>query len=135
MYGTEGMLMLGIKDRGDRNTIKGDPNSGELRLFGARAEIEKLTANQTAPELLQRNFHEIEPAKHHYRVSGIERGRATFAVAQMWHAFAEAIREGKPFAPGFREQLKMHHVWDATEVSLRERRWMKVEYGEGISHD
>ena len=130
VFGTEGMLMLGVKDRGDRNTVKGDPNSGELRLFGARAEMEKLAANPTAPELLQRNFHEIEPAKHHYHVSGIEYGRATFAVAQMWHAVAEAIREGKPFAPGFREQLKMHHVWDATETSMRERRWVKVEYGE-----
>lgn len=130
VYGTEGMLMLGVKDRGDKNTVKGDPNSGELRLFGARADIKALAANPTAPELLQRNFHEIEPAGHHYRVRGIEHGRATFAVAQMWHAFAEAIRDGKPFAPSFREQLKMHRVWDATETSMRERRWVKVDYGE-----
>ena len=46
------------------------------------------------------------------------------------NAFAEAIRDGKPFAPSFREQLKMHYVWDATELSMRERRWVKVEYGE-----
>ena len=48
----------------------------------------------------------------------------------MWHAFAEAIHEGKPFAASFREQLKMHHVSDATETSMRERRWVKVEYGD-----
>lgn len=129
VYGTEGMLMLGVYDRGDKNTVKGDPNSGELRLFGARADIEKLTVKPTAPELLQREFQEIAPAMHHYRVHGIDHGRATFPVAQMWYAFAEAIREGKPFAPGFREQLMMHHVWDATETSMRERRWVKVDYG------
>ncbi len=43
-------------DRGDKNTVKGDPNSGELRLFGARADIEKLAAKPTAPELLERDF-------------------------------------------------------------------------------
>ena len=129
VYGTEGMLMLGVKDRGDKNTVKGDPNSGELRLFGARADVDKLAANPTAPELLQRQFQEIAPADRHYYVSGIERGRATFAVAQMWHAFAASIRERSEFAPGFREQLKMHCVWDASEASMRERRWVNVDYG------
>ena len=129
VYGTDGMLMLGVKDHGDRNTVKGDPNSGELRLFGARADVRKLAANPTAPELLQRQFEEIAPADRHCYVAGIERGRATFAVAQTWHAFAAAIRDRSEFAPGFREQLKIHCVWDASEISMRERRWVNVDYG------
>ena len=130
IYGTDGMLMLGVKDRGDKNTVKGDPNSGELRLFGARADIGKLTHNPTAPELLQRQFSEITPADRHCFVDGIEHGRATFPVAQTWHAFAGAINSGADFAPGFREQLKMHYVWDATEKSMRDRCWVKVDYAD-----
>jgi predicted dehydrogenase len=129
VYGTEGMLMLRVADAGEKNTVKGDPNSGELRLFGARPDVANLTANPTAPELLQRQMSEITPRDHHTTVSGIERGRATFAVAQMWRAFGCAIRSGSDFAPGFREQLKMHYVWDATERSVAERRWVKVDYG------
>jgi predicted dehydrogenase len=128
VYGTEGMLMLGVRDHGAKNTVKGDPNSGQLKLFGARADIGKLAANPTAPELLQRQFSEIAPADRHTYVTGIEHGRATFAVAQTWHAFARAIHGGAPFAPGFREQLKMHCVWDATEQSMRDRRWATVDY-------
>jgi predicted dehydrogenase len=128
VYGTDGMLMLRVADAGEKNTVKGDPNSGELRLFGAKVDIAKLTANPTAPELLQRQMSEIEPRAHHTTVTGIEHGRATFAVAQMWRAFAKAIRAGSDFAPSFREQLKMHYVWDATERSVAERRWVKVDY-------
>jgi predicted dehydrogenase len=130
VYGTDGMLMLGVKDRGERNTVKGDPNSGELKLFGARADIGKLTKNPTAPELLQRQFSEIAPAARHTYVAGIEHGRATFPVAQTWQAFAAAIHSGADFAPGFREQLKMHYVWDATEKSMRDRCWVKVDYAD-----
>jgi predicted dehydrogenase len=128
LYGTEGMLMLGVRDEGDKNTVKGDPNAGALKLFGARADVKDLVANPTAPELLQRQFKEITPAPHHCYVSGIDRGRATFAVAQAWRAFADAIDTGSAFAPSFREQLKMHYVWDATEASMRERRWVAVDY-------
>src|SRR6185436_2461131 len=95
---------------------------------GARAEIGRLLSNPTAPELLQRQFHEIPPAKKHYYVSGIDHGRATFPVAQTWHAFAAAIRSGAAFSPDFGDQLKMHCVWDATEQSMRDRRWVAVDY-------
>ena len=128
VYGTEGMLMLGVKDTGEKNTVKGDPKSGELRLYGARVDMEKLMANPTAPELLQRQFNEITPADRHYFVTGIDRGRATFPVAQLWHAFAAAIHEGRECAPSFRDELKMHCVLDAAEKSMQERRWVKVDY-------
>ena len=128
VYGTEGMLMLGVQDRGPRDTVKGDPDSGSLKLYGARVDIERLVANPTAPELLQRQFKEIPPAEKHYYVTGIEHGRATFPVAQTWHAFARAIHTGAAFAPDLRDQLKMHYVWDAAEKSVRDRCWVKVDY-------
>lgn len=128
LYGSEGMLMLGVRDEGRKDTVKGDPDSGELRLYGARVDVRHLMSNPTAPELLQRRFREIEPAARHTTVHGIERGRATFPVAQTWQAFAHAIRTGAPFSPGFRDQLKMHYVWDASERSLRDRCWAEVDY-------
>jgi predicted dehydrogenase len=129
LYGSEGMLMLGVEDRGSKDTVKGDPDSGTLKLYGARVDAGALMSKPTAPELLLRQFREIAPEKKHYTVSGIEHGRATFPVAQTWLAFSQAIRGGKAFDPGFREQLKMHCVWDASETSMRERRWVKVDYG------
>ena len=128
VYGTEGMLMLGVQDTGEKNTVKGDPHSGELKLFGAKIDMPKLMANPTAPELLQRQFKEITPDEKHYVVSGIDRGRATFPVAQLWHAFARAIHEGRECAPSFRDVLKIHCVMDAAEQSSGERRWIKVDY-------
>ena len=128
VYGTEGMLMLGVQDQGRKDTVKGDPDSGSLKLYGARVDVAQLISKPTAPELLQRQFREITPAQKHYTVTGIEHGRATFPVAQTWHAFAAAIRSGAEFTPGFREQLKMHYVWDATERSMRERAWVTVDY-------
>jgi len=130
VYGTEGMLMLGQKDTGEKNTVKGDPNHGELKLYGNRVDMQQLMANPTAPELLQRQFREIPPADRHCYAHGIDKGRATFAVAQMWHAFAHAINNGTECAPSFHDKLKIHYVWDATEKSMRERRWIKVDYGE-----
>jgi hypothetical protein len=49
-------------------------------------------------------------------------------VAQTWHAFATAIHSGAEFSPDFRDQLKMHCVWDAAEKSVRDRGWVKVDY-------
>jgi predicted dehydrogenase len=128
VYGTEGMLMLRQSDTGEKNTVKGDPNHGELKLYGNRVDMKQLMANPTAPELLQRQFKEIPPAERHFYVQGIEKGRATFAVAQMWHAFAHAIYSGSECAPSFRDKLKTHYVWDATEKSMRDRCWIKVDY-------
>jgi predicted dehydrogenase len=128
VYGTEGMLMLAVKDTGEKNTVKGDPKHGELRLYGNRVDMKQLMANPTAPELLQRQFSEIQPDDRHYHVHGIDRGRGTFPVSQMWHAFAAAIHGQSECAPSFRDELKLHYVWDATEKSMRERCWVKVDY-------
>jgi hypothetical protein len=46
----------------------------------------------------------------------------------MWHAFAHAINEGRECAPSFRDELKTHCVWDATEKSARDKCWVKVDY-------
>ena len=130
VYGTEGMLMVKVEDTPDRAkvSVKGDPRSGELKLYGARIDLEKYMASPVAPELLQREFKEIPLEDRHFYVTGIEHGRATFTVAQMWYAFAEAINSGGECVPGFRDELKMHCVMDATEVSMRERRWVNVDY-------
>jgi len=82
-----------------------------------------------APERLERRYKEIPPADRHVIVRGIERGRATFLVAQTWTAFADAIRSGRDGAPSFRDELKIHCVWDAAEKSVREKRWVDVDYG------
>jgi len=128
VYGTEGMLMLAVKDSGEKNTVAGNPKHGELKLYGNRVELERLMANPTAPELLQRQFKEIEPEPRFYHVDGVDRGRSTFPVAQMWHAFGGAIRSGAECSPSFRDELKLHYVWDATEKSMRDRAWVKVDY-------
>ena len=129
-YGTEGMLMVKMEDEegAAKNSVKGDPKHGLLKLYGARVDIPNLIANPVAPELLQREFKEIPLEDKHYYVTGFDHGRATFPVAQMWHAFAKAIREGHECAPSFRDAFKMHCFMDATEKSMAERRWVKVDY-------
>lgn len=132
IYGTEGMFMLKVEDAaGDvKDTVKGDPKHGMLKLYGARVDMQKLMADPTAPELLQREFKEVPTDPRHIYITGIERARATFPVAQMWHAFATAINSGTECTPSFRDVLKMHYFMDATEVSMAERRWAKVDYKE-----
>ena len=131
IYGTEGMLMLttGESAEWEKKSGHGDPVRGELKLYGARADLDRIMADPTAPERLQRQFREIPLDARHIYVTGIERGRATFLVAQMWHAFAAAINSGSECAPSFRDKLKIHCIWDAAEQSVRERRWVPVDYG------
>jgi predicted dehydrogenase len=128
VYGTEGMLMIRPEDKGAKDSVKGDPNSGEMKLYGARVDMHKLMTEPVAPELLQREFREIEPDERHVHVQGLHRGRAIFPVAQMWRVFAEAIRSGVDCAPSFRDVLKIHYFMDATEKSMAERRWVDVDY-------
>jgi predicted dehydrogenase len=130
VYGTEGMMMLKVEDAADgtKDTVKGDPKHGILTLYGARVDMDKLIADPTAPELLQREFKKIPPDDRHVYVAGFDRGRATFPVAQMWHAFATAINTGLECKPSFRDVLKMHRFMDATEKSMSDRRWAKVNY-------
>jgi predicted dehydrogenase len=137
-YGTEGMLMVKVEDNPNREkiSVKGDPRSGELKLYGARIDLPKYIANPVAPELLQREFQEIPLEAKHFYVTGIEESRATFPVAQMWYAFAKAIQSGGECTPNFRDELKMHCVMDATELSMHDRRWVTVDYsliGEELS--
>ncbi len=130
LYGTEGMLMLTTDDspQWEKKSGHGDPSRGVLKLVGAHADIPKLLADPTAPERLQRQFNDLPIAEHHYRVKGIERGRATFLVAQMWHAFAEAIHKGVDCEPSFGDKLKIHYIWDAVDKSLATKSWATVDY-------
>jgi predicted dehydrogenase len=130
LYGTEGMLMLTTADSPEwsKQSGEGDPSRGVLKLYGAHADVKKIVADAVAPERLQRQFRELPIADHHYYVQGIERGRATFLVAQMWHAFAQAIHARRDAAPNFRDKLKIHYIWDAVDQSVRGKRWVKVDY-------
>ena len=130
IYGTEGMLMLATADSAawNKENGEGDPARGELRLYGAHADLQNLLENPTAPERLQKQFRALPVADRHTYVHDIERGRATFLVAQTWHAFARAINEGHECAPSFRDKLKIHRVWDAAENSLRTHSWSQVDY-------
>jgi predicted dehydrogenase len=130
IYGTKGMLMLNTAESAqwDKKSGHGDPTRGELKLYGAHADVAALIANPTAPERLQRQFREIEIPERHYYVKGIEHGRATFLVAQAWHAFAQAIHAGRDCAPSFRDKLKIHYIWDALDESVRDQRWARVDY-------
>jgi predicted dehydrogenase len=130
VYGTEGMLMLDTAHLGDwdKHSGQGDPPRGELKLYGARADLPAMMKDPIAPERLERRYSEIPIPDRHCYVAGIDRGRAKFLVAQTWHAFARAVREGRDSAPSFRDELKIHCVWDAAERSVRERRWVDVDY-------
>jgi predicted dehydrogenase len=130
VYGTEGMLMLATGDSPAwrKEAGQGDPTRGELKLFGARVDMEQLMSEPTAPERLQKQFREIPVPPDYHWVPGIERSRAAFLVAQTWHAFARAIHEGRECAPSFRDKLKIHRIWDAAEESVRTRAWQNVDY-------
>lgn len=131
LYGSEGMLTLVSGDSPqtwDKDAGAGDPTRGASRLYGARAEIERLLENPTAPERLQKQFRELAVPEDHVWVKHIERSRATFLVAQTWVAFARAIREERECAPSFRDKLKIHCIWDAAERSVDTRGWVDVDY-------
>lgn len=131
VYGTEGMLMLASGETPglwDKSRGAGDPTRGESRLYGTRVDVERLIAEPTAPERLQRQFAEIPIPDRHVLVSGIDRTRATFAVAQMWAALAHSIHGGRECAPSFRDKLKIHYIWDAAERSASTRSWAEVDY-------
>jgi predicted dehydrogenase len=131
LYGTEGMLMLASGDSPqlwNARAGSGDPTRGESRLFGARADMEELLHEPTAPERLQRQFREMEIPEALYRVHDMPRGGAAFLVAQTWAAFGHAIVSGEACGPDFGAKLKIHCVWDAAERSVRERAWVDVDY-------
>jgi predicted dehydrogenase len=134
IYGTEGMLMLatGETPDWDKQSGEGDPSRGELKLYGAQANIRQYVANPTPPERLQNQYREITIPKKHFYVQGMDRGRGAYLVAQTWHAFAKAINMKHECAPSFRDKLKIHRVWDAAEASVDKRGWVNVDYS-GIS--
>ncbi|NBR30115.1 MAG: gfo/Idh/MocA family oxidoreductase, partial [Betaproteobacteria bacterium] len=106
LYGSDGMLMLDTVELSnwDKKTGQGDPPRGELRLFGAHADLAQMMKDPIAPERLERRFTEIPLDDKHITVKGIDRGRATFLVAQTWTAFHKAIGEGRDGAPSFRDE-------------------------------
>ena len=130
LYGSAGMLMLASGDLpgSDGNSGVRNASHGELRLYGAHADVDQFIAKPTAPERLQGQFKEI-PADDQYRyVTGVDGGRDTFLVAQTWHSFHNAICAGTECAPSFGDKLKIHRVWDAAERSVRDHCAVKIDY-------
>lgn len=131
LYGTEGMLMLttdNTPQNWTKETGEGDPTRGRLKLYGAHVDMRRLLAEKIAPERLQREFREIPIPPRHTYVEGFREGSSAFGVAQAWHAFAQAIHEGRECQPSFRDVLKIHCVWDAAEEATRNRTWERVDY-------
>jgi predicted dehydrogenase len=131
LYGTRGMLMLATDDtpqNWDKETGKGDPTHGTLKLYGAEVDFDQFRKGPVAPERFQREFKEIKIPERHVRVSGFKHGQAAFEVAQAWHAFAEGVRDGRQSHPSFEDVIKIHYVLDAAETSVKSRSWQKVDY-------
>ena len=129
VYGSEGMLMLqsfAPTEGWKKETGEGDPNRGGLHLFGNRIDMDKFLTDPIPPERLQRLFEEI-PTRSQAKTS-IPEGRAAYYVAQAWAAFHEAIVSGTPYAPSFKEGLKIHDILDASERSVARRGWADVDY-------
>lgn len=131
VYGTEGMLLLTTgrpSAEWRKDTGLGDPTGGVVRLYGARVDMERLLADPTPPERLQGQFEEIPIPDRHLYVSGIEQERATFAVAQTWARFHEAIREDVECSPSFQDGYKIHLILDAAEKSVATSTVVEVDY-------
>jgi predicted dehydrogenase len=131
LYGTEGMLILQSDmspKEWSKETGRGDPTRGELKLYGARVDIQKLLREGLPPERLQKEFQEIKVPGHHVTVTGFNPGQSAFGTAQAWRAFAGAINDGYECHPNFDDVLKIHHVLDAAEESSRTGRWQNVHY-------
>lgn len=130
LYGTEGMLMLS-SDRTPQNwskkTGEGDPTRGELKLYGARVDMKRLLEEQLPPERLQKEFAEIQIPDRHVYVQGFHHGQSAFGVAQAWHAFSDAIRNGRECHPNFEDVLGIHYILDAAEESSRMGNWQRVK--------
>jgi predicted dehydrogenase len=121
IYGTEGMLMLAPGN-------SPVPGSGELRLYGARADLDQVMKDRKTPERLERDFEEIPGSDAYRYVAPRQGGRDVFLVAQTWRALSEAIEAGRECSPSFHDKVRIHRVWDAAERSNRERRWITVDY-------
>lgn len=112
VYGTDGMLMLREEDLHKKSSVKGDPKTGQSRLYGAKAG-EKGPRPLAIPD-------------EHFFLSGLDHLSTTFPVAQTWHALAEAINKDAECSPSFRDELKIHRVWDAADKSMVTGCWQRI---------
>ena len=132
LYGTEGMMILTNQIASQTEPSKRD--NGQLQLYGARVDLEKVLNNPTPPERLQRLYKEIPIGDQHYYVPQISDNHSAFLAAQTWHIFAEAIRTGVDCKTSFHDKLKIHCVWDAAELSAEHKRWTSVDYSSLCTH-
>jgi predicted dehydrogenase len=128
VYGSEGMLMLADEDAAARMSVGSDLDTGwphDFRLFGMQADVDRIIAERRPPEELG-GFEPIEVTARPLPLS-LE-GRPTQRVAAAWIELAAAIREGRDCEPSLNATYKIHCIWDAAEESVRDRRWVDVDY-------
>ena len=131
VYGTDGMLFLVLSSLGPTLVGKSEevgsefnPHS-EFRLYGSRADVQRIIREKLTPESVEGRFPEI--AVDHPPKSAAK-GRSAQGVARAWTEFATAIHEGKDRSPTLYDTYKIHRIWDAAEESTKTRRWVDVSY-------
>jgi len=120
--------MLADEDAAARMSVGSDLDTGwphDFRLFGMQADVDRIIAERRPPEELG-GFEPIEVTARPLPLS-LE-GRPTQRVAAAWIELAAAIREGRDCEPSLNATYKIHCIWDAAEESVRDRRWVDVDY-------
>lgn len=69
---------------------------------------------------------EFRPEPSHVAVREFTEADTPFNVAQLVRRLVQAMREGRPFAPGFRKAVRLHRTLDAVRRSTNEARWVAV---------
>jgi predicted dehydrogenase len=130
VYGTDGMLFLvlsslvpALAGKGEQVGSEFNPHS-EFRLYGSRADLQRIIQEKLTPESVEGRFTEIEVPR---LPESSAKGRSAHGVARAWVEFAAAISEGQDRSPTLYDTYKIHRIWDAAEESTKSRRWVDVD--------
>lgn len=127
LYGSEGTLMLarnGPPRTGAEATRMSYRPIDGFRLLGKRERPGRRGASQRITESLEilRAPPSVKPG---LRLTPALR---FYGLVPAYTAFADAIEGRRPYAPGLREGLKLHRIFDALEKSSASMRWESVDY-------
>lgn len=71
--------------------------------------------------------HEMAEPKELTWVPVQDQGESAFNIAQLFSRFAQSIREGKDFSPGFVEAARLHHLLETIDQSSQAGRRLPLE--------
>lgn len=131
VYGTEGMLVLAdqeaVATMAGCGAVPQPPSEPprDFRLYGTRADVERIIAEKLPPERLA-PFEPIDVPVPRLPVA--VSGRPARRVVPAWVELAAAVREERDCAPSLHATYKIHCIWDAAEESVRSRGWVDVDY-------